>query len=52
MTTRSAAVTRAEIYYDSAEADAFYQSIWGGQDIHIGIYRDDDEPIAAASRSA
>ena len=50
MTTRSAAVARAETYYDSAEADAFYQSVWGGQDIHIGIYRDDDEPIAAASR--
>ena len=50
MTTRSAAVARAETYYDSAEADAFYQSIWGGQDIHIGIYRDDDEPIAAAGR--
>ena len=50
MTSKSAAVARAETYYDSAEADAFYQSIWGGQDIHIGIYRDDDEPIAAASR--
>jgi len=50
MTTRSAAVARAETYYDSAEADAFYQSIWGCQDSHIGIYRDDDEPIAAASR--
>lgn len=50
MTTKSEAVERAEAYYDSSEADAFYQTIWGGQDIHIGIYRDDDERIADASR--
>lgn len=50
MNSRSAAVERAEAYYDSTEADAFYQTVWGGQDIHIGIYRGDDEPIAAASR--
>ncbi len=48
--TKSEAVERAEAYYDSAEADAFYHSIWGGQDIHIGVYRDDSEPIADASR--
>ena len=50
MASKSAAVERAEAYYDSAEADAFYQTIWGGQDIHIGIYLSDDEPIADASR--
>ena len=50
MVTKSEAVERAEAYYDSGEADAFYQAIWGGQDIHIGIYRDDAEPIANASR--
>ena len=50
MTGKTAAVERAETYYDSSEADAFYQTVWGGQDIHIGIYRSDDEPIAAASR--
>lgn len=50
MVTKSEAVERAEAYYDSGEADAFYQAIWGGQDIHIGIYRDDAEPIADASR--
>ena len=50
MTTKSEAVERAEAYYDSSEADAFYQTIWGGQDIHIGLYRDDVEPIADASR--
>lgn len=49
-TARSEAVARAEAYYDSSEADAFYQTIWGGQDIHIGLYRDEQEPIADASR--
>lgn len=50
MTTKSEAVERAEAYYDSSEADAFYQAIWGGQDIHIGLYQGVDEPIADASR--
>ena len=50
MTNKSEAVERAEAYYDSTEADAFYQAIWGGQDIHIGLYRGMDEPIADASR--
>ncbi|MDE0796968.1 MAG: methyltransferase domain-containing protein [Alphaproteobacteria bacterium] len=50
MATKSEAVERAEAYYDSTEADAFYQTIWGGQDIHIGLYQDEVEPIADASR--
>tara|TARA_R110002110_G_scaffold2693_1_gene12733 strand:+ start:1198 stop:2034 length:837 start_codon:yes stop_codon:yes gene_type:complete len=50
MAIKSEAVERAEAYYDSSEADAFYQTIWGGQDIHIGLYRDEEEPIADASR--
>ena len=50
MATKSEAVERAEAYYDSTEADAFYQTIWGGQDIHIGLYKSDDDPIADASR--
>lgn len=50
MSSKTAAVQRAEAYYDSSEADAFYQTIWGGQDIHIGLYRSEDEPIADASR--
>ena len=47
---KSEAVERAEAYYDSSEADALYQTIWGGQDIHIGLYADEAEPIADASR--
>ncbi len=38
-----------EAYYDSGEADSFYAAIWGGEDIHIGIYASDDEPVARAS---
>jgi ubiquinone/menaquinone biosynthesis C-methylase UbiE len=40
----------AERYYDSQEADQFYFNIWGGDDIHIGLYEREDEPIADASR--
>jgi len=40
----------AEDYYDSEDADNFYNLIWGGEDIHIGLYQDDVEPIAEASR--
>lgn len=40
----------AEDYYDSADADAFYAHVWGGEDIHIGIYERPDEPIFEASR--
>jgi sarcosine/dimethylglycine N-methyltransferase len=50
MKTKSTAVETAEAYYDSTEADAFYSHFWGGEDIHIGIYHDAREPIAAASR--
>ncbi|MBI1393996.1 MAG: methyltransferase domain-containing protein [Alphaproteobacteria bacterium] len=31
----------ARDYYDSADADAFYQTIWGGEDIHVGLYGGD-----------
>ena len=36
-------------YYDSSDADVFYYSVWGGEDIHIGIYDDNETNIAAAS---
>ena len=28
----------AEDYYDSSDADTFYSTVWGGEDLHIGIY--------------
>jgi len=38
-----------EAYYDSDEADSFYAEIWGGEDIHIGVYQRPDEDVASAS---
>lgn len=43
------AVAVAEQYYDSSDADNFYFAIWGGEDIHIGLYEETDD-IAEASR--
>ncbi len=46
----SSAVNTARDYYNSDDADHFYHQIWGGEDIHIGLYRSPDEAIATASR--
>ena len=46
----SSAVTTARDYYDSDDADNFYYTIWGGEDIHVGLYQSDAEPISDASR--
>lgn len=37
-------------YYDSDDAHNFYFMIWGGEDLHLGIYYSEDEPIFDASR--
>lgn len=50
MSDYSTAVNTAREYYDSDDADNFYYTIWGGEDIHVGLYRDDQEPIGDASR--
>jgi sarcosine/dimethylglycine N-methyltransferase len=47
--TSSPAVQTARDYYNSDDADHFYSTIWGGEDIHIGVYHDNVEPIAEAS---
>jgi sarcosine/dimethylglycine N-methyltransferase len=39
----------AKNYYDSDDADNFYYNIWGGEDIHVGWYLSDSEPILDAS---
>lgn len=44
------ATQTARDYYNSADADSFYEVVWGGEDIHIGIYLAKDEPIRDASR--
>lgn len=46
----STAASTAAGYYDSNDADRFYAEIWGGEDIHIGLYNSETEPIATASR--
>jgi glycine/sarcosine/dimethylglycine N-methyltransferase len=37
-----------ETYYDSDDADTFYSTVWGGEDLHIGLY-DDTQDIREAS---
>lgn len=43
-------VQTARSYYNSTDADTFYFTVWGGEDIHVGLYKDDVEPIRDASR--
>ncbi|MCP3684009.1 MAG: methyltransferase domain-containing protein [bacterium] len=37
-------------YYNSRNADEFYYNIWGGEDIHIGLYEKTEDDIRTASR--
>jgi cyclopropane fatty-acyl-phospholipid synthase-like methyltransferase len=46
------AVQVAETYYDSEDASRFYELVWGGEDIHIGLYDSPGTSIAAASSKA
>ncbi len=46
----SSALDTARDYYDSEDADNFYYTIWGGGDIHIGMYESEEEPVFDASR--
>jgi sarcosine/dimethylglycine N-methyltransferase len=45
----SSVVKTAQDYYNSDDADNFYYHVWGGEDIHIGIYETREEEIADAS---
>lgn len=47
MPTDAERVARAT--YDNPGADGFYSRIWGGEDIHIGLYAEPEESIAVAS---
>lgn len=47
---KNGAVAAAREYYNSDDADTFYRKVWGGEDIHIGLYESDIEPIFDASR--
>lgn len=46
---QSASVETARSYYNSEDADHFYSQIWGGEDIHIGLYKTTNESISVAS---
>jgi sarcosine/dimethylglycine N-methyltransferase len=50
MTENSKAVQTARDYYNSHDADTFYYTIWGGEDLHIGLYRRPEDTIFEASR--
>ena len=43
-------VQTARDYYNSDDAETFYSTVWGGEDIHIGLYESDEDTIAEASR--
>jgi sarcosine/dimethylglycine N-methyltransferase len=49
-TDYSGAAHTAKDYYNSQDADNFYFTIWGGEDIHIGIYQSPEDSIFDASR--
>ena len=44
------ATQTAREYYNSEDADNFYAEVWGGEDIHVGLYQSEGEPIRDASR--
>ncbi|MPZ00036.1 MAG: methyltransferase domain-containing protein [Actinophytocola sp.] len=48
-TNYSSAVNTARDYYNSDDADNFYYHVWGGEDIHVGLYESPTEEIAPAS---
>ena len=48
---RSTAEAVAEEYYDSGDADRFYEKVWGGEDIHIGLYQPGDSIFDASRRT-
>ncbi len=45
----SSAVKTAQTYYNSDDADSFYYHVWGGEDIHIGLYEHPEQDITIAS---
>lgn len=45
----SEVVKTAQEYYNSDDADNFYFQVWGGEDIHVGLYQTPEENIRDAS---
>ncbi|MGM0612278.1 MAG: methyltransferase domain-containing protein [Bacteroidota bacterium] len=46
----SEVVETARSYYNSNDAQNFYSIIWGGEDLHLGIYDSLEDDIFSASR--
>ncbi len=40
----------AREYYNSSDADTFYYEVWGGEDLHLGIYESEQDSVFDASR--
>jgi len=47
----NALVDITQQYYDSPDADNFYYQVWGGEDIHVGIYQPGDTIRQASNRT-
>jgi len=47
----SKAALAAESYYDSSDADEFYFHVWGGEDIHVGLYETNTTVRDASART-
>jgi len=48
---RSSQEVQTESYYDSSDADRFYEKVWGGEDIHIGLYMDTNNIFEASRKT-
>ena len=48
---QSTAEKITESYYDSSDADRFYETVWGGEDIHIGLYEEGVSVFDASRRT-
>ena len=46
----SEVVETARDYYNSEDAEAFYSTIWGGEDIHIGQTADVGHHLASRKK--
>ncbi|MBO6717082.1 MAG: methyltransferase domain-containing protein [Rhizobiaceae bacterium] len=53
--TRESAATDirdiTEDYYDGDDADTFYSTVWGGEDLHIGIYEETKDIRTASAET-
>ena len=45
----SKVVRTAQEYYNGDDAEGFYSTIWGGENIHIGLYEQESDSVLAAS---